>query len=494
VTPPALAVIVTGVDAVTALVAIANVALVAPCATDTPAGTVAAALLLDRETAKPPAGAGDVSETVPCDEAPPVTVAGFTATVESDADGGGAGGGVTVSVTLRAVRPNAPLIVRDVDAVTDAVLTVNVALEAPAGTVTLTGTVAAPVLLLDSVTTAPPEGAALVRLAVPSEVLPPTTLAGLSAIPASEGAWVKAPGVKRRTEDQAPAVPAELMPRTRHQCRRPALSVPAVNCDAVTIRSTTSGAEKLFESSIWMRYAVAAFTSVQSKLTGCAGVASCAGLRSVGAAGIGGGAAPVELSRTAKLGNAPPMFRTMSGFLSPLRLADRMKMPPRLDVGGGTRYCTGAWNVPSPLPFRICITPWLPSPRRKPEARVGEDQRCAERPVGVADQDRRPAPVVRYRCHEILDGVAVEVGDVEVRDRNEGRIDDGDQRRLLDERPIADAVQAVDLSLDAREGKVLEAVAVVVADGDLGHASADLDLTRGPERAVAAADHEGDHL
>src|SRR5688500_5319220 len=166
----------------------------------------------------------------------------------------------------------------------------------------LAGTVAVLVLLLDSVTTAPPEGAALVRLAVPCEVVPPTTLAGLSAIPASEGAWVKAPGVKRRTEDQAPAVPAELRPRTRHQCRRPALSVDAVNCDAVTTRSATSGVEKSFESSIWMRYDVAAVTSVQSKVTGCAGVESCAGMRSVGAAGVAGGAAPVEFSRTAKLG------------------------------------------------------------------------------------------------------------------------------------------------------------------------------------------------
>ena len=53
-------------------------------------GGYAAALLLDRETAKPPAGAADVRVTVPCDEAPPVTLAGFTATVESDAGGGGA--------------------------------------------------------------------------------------------------------------------------------------------------------------------------------------------------------------------------------------------------------------------------------------------------------------------------------------------------------------------------------------------------------------------
>jgi hypothetical protein len=227
VTPPALAVIVTGVDAVTALVVIAKGAFIAPCGTDTLAGTGAAALLLDRETARPPAGAGDVSVTVPCDEAPPVTLAGFTATADSDGGGGGAGG-VTVNDALRAVPPNAPLIVSEVDAVTDTVLAGNVALKAPAGTVTLAGTVAAPVLLLDSVTTAPPEGAALVRLAVPCEVLPPTTLAGLSAIPASEAAWVKAPGVNRRAEDHAPAVPAELMPRTRHQCRSPALSVEAV--------------------------------------------------------------------------------------------------------------------------------------------------------------------------------------------------------------------------------------------------------------------------
>ena len=57
---------------------------------------------LDRETAKPPAGVGDVSVTVPCDEVPPVTLAGLTATAESDA---GAAGGETVSVALRVAPP-----------------------------------------------------------------------------------------------------------------------------------------------------------------------------------------------------------------------------------------------------------------------------------------------------------------------------------------------------------------------------------------------------
>ena len=64
-------------------------------------------------------------------------------------------------------------------AVTVAVVTVNVALVAPAGTVTLAGTVAT-VALAESVTTAPPDGAALVSVTVPCEVPPPVTLAGLS--------------------------------------------------------------------------------------------------------------------------------------------------------------------------------------------------------------------------------------------------------------------------------------------------------------------------
>jgi hypothetical protein len=101
--PPALAVIVTGVDVVTALVGIAKVALVVPCATETLAGTVAAAvLLLDSDTTRPPVGAAEVRVTVPCEEVPPVTLAGFTDTAESDA---GAAGGETVSVALRVAPP-----------------------------------------------------------------------------------------------------------------------------------------------------------------------------------------------------------------------------------------------------------------------------------------------------------------------------------------------------------------------------------------------------
>lgn len=56
------------------------------------------------------------------------------------------------------------------------VLTVNVALVNPAATVTLEGTVAADVLLLESATTDPPAGAGPLSVTVPVEELPPCTL------------------------------------------------------------------------------------------------------------------------------------------------------------------------------------------------------------------------------------------------------------------------------------------------------------------------------
>ena len=68
-----------------------------------------------------------------------------------------------------------------VDASTTLVLTVNVALVAPAGTVTLEGVLATFVLVLESVTAAPPEGAAPLSVTVPVEVcVPPTRLVGFS--------------------------------------------------------------------------------------------------------------------------------------------------------------------------------------------------------------------------------------------------------------------------------------------------------------------------
>jgi len=72
-----------------------------------------------------------------------------------------------------------PEIVTDVLDPTGLLATVNVAVVALAATVTLAGTVAAEVLLLVRVITAPPAGARPVNATVPVELLPPRTEVGL---------------------------------------------------------------------------------------------------------------------------------------------------------------------------------------------------------------------------------------------------------------------------------------------------------------------------
>jgi len=67
-----------------------------------------------------------------------------------------------------------------VDAATACVLTVKLALPAPAGMVTVAGALAA-LLLLESATCAPPDGAAALRVTVPvDDCAPPLTLVGFS--------------------------------------------------------------------------------------------------------------------------------------------------------------------------------------------------------------------------------------------------------------------------------------------------------------------------
>ncbi len=73
----------TGVDVVTTLVVTVNVRLVDPAATVTLAGTVAAAESSERVTTVPPAGAAELSRTVPVEDAPPTTVVGLSVTVLS---------------------------------------------------------------------------------------------------------------------------------------------------------------------------------------------------------------------------------------------------------------------------------------------------------------------------------------------------------------------------------------------------------------------------
>jgi len=77
------------VDAATALVLTVNDALVAPAATVTLAGTLAAVvLLLESATCAPPVGAGPLSVTVPVEEFPPVTLVGFNESEEREREAG----------------------------------------------------------------------------------------------------------------------------------------------------------------------------------------------------------------------------------------------------------------------------------------------------------------------------------------------------------------------------------------------------------------------
>ncbi len=166
---------VTGVDAVTALVLTVNVALLAPAAIVTLADTLAAPLLLESSTCAPPVSAGPLNVTVPVEGDPPVTLVGFSVTEERV----GRACGSTVSEAVLVTPAYDAEIVTGVDAVTALVLTVNVALLAPAAIVTLADTLAAP-LLLESSTCAPPVSAGPLSVTVPVEGDPPVTLVGFS--------------------------------------------------------------------------------------------------------------------------------------------------------------------------------------------------------------------------------------------------------------------------------------------------------------------------
>jgi hypothetical protein len=78
---------VTAAEAATAVVLTVNVALVAPAAIVTVEGTLATVvLLLESATCAPPVGAGPLSVTVPVEEFPPVTLAGFNESEERETE------------------------------------------------------------------------------------------------------------------------------------------------------------------------------------------------------------------------------------------------------------------------------------------------------------------------------------------------------------------------------------------------------------------------
>ena len=107
--------------------------MVAPVGTVTLAGVFATAvLLLASATTAPAIGAGPFSVTVPVELFPPITPAGFSQTEESTA-------GFTTSTAV-CWTPYVADNVTDAELATALLVTVKVAVVAPAATVTLAGT------------------------------------------------------------------------------------------------------------------------------------------------------------------------------------------------------------------------------------------------------------------------------------------------------------------------------------------------------------------
>jgi hypothetical protein len=129
-------------------------------------------LLLAVVTVAPDGGAAPFKVNVAVAEVPPVTVLGLSVRELSEAT-------LTVSVVVLLTPAWEAVMVEVVWLATPLVVMVKVALRAPPAMVTFAGTRAAAVLLLASVITAPLAGAAPFKVAVPVELLPPTTELGV---------------------------------------------------------------------------------------------------------------------------------------------------------------------------------------------------------------------------------------------------------------------------------------------------------------------------
>jgi hypothetical protein len=177
-TPPNDAFTSTAVSLDTDCVVTAKFAVVSPAGTTTVAGTdncgeppASSAIVA------PPARAGEVSVTVPCEGSPPDTLGGLK---ESAARAGATHrtGGVIVSEVTRVAPPrNAPSATAVVTG-TACVETTNEALVEPAGTTTLDGTIAVSGALLARFTVTLPGPAGAVRTTVACDVPPLVTADG----------------------------------------------------------------------------------------------------------------------------------------------------------------------------------------------------------------------------------------------------------------------------------------------------------------------------
>ena len=151
-----------------------NVLCRAPAAIVTVAGTLPKfVLFVFNTTTIPPAVAAELRVMVPVEDVPPFTLAGLSANEEF-----AAGTGVSVRDAVWLIPPKVPVIVLVAATVTEVVEMAKVAVVLPAAPVAEFGTVA-DASVIETATTAPPEGAAALRVIVPAETFPPSTLVGL---------------------------------------------------------------------------------------------------------------------------------------------------------------------------------------------------------------------------------------------------------------------------------------------------------------------------
>jgi hypothetical protein len=152
------------------VVGIVNVAVLAPLATVTDAGTEAAPLLTDRLTTSPSSGAMPDSCTVPVADVPPRTAAGVTVIPVRT-------GCCTDKVAVFVTVPCFAVTVTEVVVATAMVVATKVVVLAPPGTVTDAGTVTDG-SLDESKITVPPETDVESKVMVPVTEVPPLTCVG----------------------------------------------------------------------------------------------------------------------------------------------------------------------------------------------------------------------------------------------------------------------------------------------------------------------------
>jgi hypothetical protein len=166
------------------------VIVVAPAGMVTLAGTL---MTLSREPVSmitaPPAGAGLFNVT--CAELPLLRFR-----ISSDVSVG-TPGGATMTTNCWELLLHVAVIVAEAGDVRLGAVIVNVVLHVPAGTVTLAGTVATDVLLLDSVTAVPRFGAAILSVTVAVPVVPAVTTFGVgTGVRKPENVWMNDPDLE----------------------------------------------------------------------------------------------------------------------------------------------------------------------------------------------------------------------------------------------------------------------------------------------------------